>query len=92
MRTFLRHVATGHYFQSRQKWTLYRDEAHDFGFVSKAMKVAHKLRIPELELELSFEDAEQVAATPFEKLLRGLSRRGKQQLNGRRASNRSALA
>jgi hypothetical protein len=91
MRTFLRHVATGHYFQSLEKWTLDRDEAYDFGFVSKALKVAQKLRMRELELELSFEDPEQ-AATPFEKLMRGFSRRGKQPFHGRRASHRSALA
>lgn len=92
MRTFLRHVATGHYFQSLEKWTLDREEAFDFGIISKAMKVAHKLRIPELELELSFEDPEQRSSTPFEKLLRGLSRKSRHTANGRRSSHRSALA
>ncbi len=91
MRTFLRHVATGHYFQSLEKWTLDKEEAFDFGFVSRAMKVAHKLRIPELELELSFEDPEQASSTPFEKLLRGLSRKSRHSA-GRRTSHRGALA
>ena len=65
-------MATGHYFQSLEKWTLDRDDAYDFGFISKAMKVAHKLRIPDLELVLSFDDPDQAAATPFEKFLLGL--------------------
>ena len=43
-------MATGQYFQSLEKWTTDRDEAYDFGFVSKAMKVARKLRIRDLEL------------------------------------------
>ena len=92
MRTFLRHMATGHYFRSPEKWTLDRDEAFDFGIVSKAMKVAHKLRIRELELVLSFDDPEQTAATPFENFLRGLSRTRRHPMNGRRASRQAALA
>jgi hypothetical protein len=65
-------MATGHYYQSLEKWTLDRDDAHDFGVISRAMKIAHKLRIPELELVLSFEGTEPVDATPFEKFLLGL--------------------
>ena len=76
-------MATGHYFRSPQKWTLDRDEAHDFGVVSKAMKAAHKLRIRELELELAFEDLEEAPATPFQTLMRGLSRPRGNSLAGR---------
>ena len=88
----MRHVATGHYFQSVEKWTLDREEAFDFGIVSKAMKVAQKLRIRELELVLSFEEANQVPVTPFEKFLRGLVRNGKHHDAGRRASRTGVLA
>jgi hypothetical protein len=76
MRTFLRHIATGQYFQSLEKWTIDRDEAYDFGVLSKAMKVARKMRIPDLELELSVEGPDAKAATPFEKFLLGLKRKG----------------
>jgi len=74
MKTFLRDIATGQYFQSLERWTIDREDAHDFGIISKAMKVAHKMRVPDLELVLSFDDAEPAAATPFEKFLLGLSR------------------
>ncbi len=67
-------MATRQYFQSPEKWTPDRDDAYDFGLISKAMKIAHKLRIPELELVLSLDDPDEVAATPFEKFLHGLSR------------------
>jgi hypothetical protein len=92
MRTFLRHVATGHYFRSPEKWTLDRDDAYDFGLVSKAMKAAHKLRIRDLELVLSFESPEQAPATPFEEFLRGLSRNRKHPVACRGASRLAALA
>ena len=85
-------MATGHYFQSLEKWTIDRDDAYDFGFVSKAMKVAHKLHIQDLELVLSFDAPDQVAATPFEKFLRGLSHKRKHPVAGRGASRSAALA
>jgi len=92
MRTFLRHIATRQYFQSLEKWTPDRDDAYDFGIIAKAMKVAHKIRIPDLELVLSLDDPEEVAATPFEKFLHGLSHTRKRHVAGRRASRTGALA
>jgi len=85
-------MATGHYFQSLEKWTLDRDDAFDFGIVSKAMKVAQKLHIRDLELVLSFEDPRQAATTPFEAFLQGLSPMRRHHHNGRRASRSTALA
>ncbi len=92
MRTLLRHTATGHYFQSLQKWTIDRDEAFDFGLASKALKAAHKLRIRDLELELSLDNASQVAATPFQKFVSGLSVNRRHTVVGRRVSRSAALA
>ena len=69
-----------------------RDEAFDFGFVSKAMKVAHQLRIRELELELSLDDPEQAAVTPFQQFLHGVSHSRKHPIAGRHASRSAALA
>ena len=85
-------MATRQYYQSLQKWTSDRDDAHDFVLVSKAMKVAHRLRIRDLELELSFESAEQAPATPFENFLREQSHTRKRPANGRHAPRSAALA
>jgi hypothetical protein len=85
-------MATGHYFQSLEKWTLDRDDAYDFGIVSKAMKVAHRLRIRDLELVLSFDAPEQAATTPFERFVRGLSRTRRHPIPGRHASRSAAPA
>ena len=87
MRTFLRHITTGHYFQSLEKWTLDRDDAYDFGIISKAMKVAHKIRIPDLELVLSLDGPNHNAAASFEKFLLGLSNMSQRQTAGRRVSH-----
>ena len=92
MRTFLRHIATGHYFQSLEKWTIDPDEAFDFGLASNALKVAHKLRIRDLELVLKFDDPDHVTATPFEKFLSGLSHNRRHLVGGRRGSRSAALA
>jgi len=85
-------MATGQYFQSLEKWTFDRDDAYDFGFVSRAMKVAHKLHIPDLELVLSFDGPEPEPATPFEQFLRGLTRSRNRHASGRRTSRQPALA
>ncbi len=85
MKTFLRDMATRQYFQSPEKWTLDRDDAYDFGLVSQAMKIARKLRIPDLELVLSLDEPEEAPATAFEKFLRGLSHPKKRRLAGTRA-------
>ena len=92
MRTFLRHMATGQYFQSLEKWTFDRDDAYDFGLVSRAMKIAHKLHIPDLELVLSFDGPEPAPATPFEQFLRGLSQSRNHRASGKRASRPVVLA
>ncbi|GEM_PF-1726775 len=65
-------MTTRRYFQSPEKWTSDRDEAYDFGVVSRAMKLARKLRTPDLELVLSLDGPEPVNATPFENFLLGL--------------------
>ena len=66
-------MATGQYFQSVEKWTPDRDDAYDFGVLSKAVKVARKMGVYGLELILSSDGPNQTAATPFEKFLFGLS-------------------
>jgi hypothetical protein len=92
MRTFLRHVATGHYFRSPEKWTLDREDAHDFGFISKALKTAHKLQIRDLELEFSLDNPEQVITTPFARFLRGLARNRNHACAARRTPRSVATA
>ena len=62
MRTLLRNVRTGEYFQSLDEWTFNPAEAHDFGRLGRAMKFAVKAGLPDLELILSFDDEPAVNA------------------------------
>lgn len=84
MKTFLRDTATRQYFKSPRKWTLDRDDAYDFGVASRAMKIAHKLRIQSLELVVSLDDPQQAANTPFAQFIHDLSHPKKHQVAGTR--------
>ena len=81
-------MATRRYFQSAQKWTPDRDDAHDFEVISKAMRVAHKLRIADLELEFSLDDPDQFAGASFKRLLHRPPPLKKQHFAGEPASGR----
>jgi hypothetical protein len=62
MRTLLRNIQTGQYFQALDKWTFNPAEAHDFGRLGRAMQFAVKAGLPDLELILSFDDEPAVNA------------------------------
>jgi hypothetical protein len=55
MRTLIRHIPTGKYFQSLEKWTRHRKKAHDFKFIERAMRFVTKTGFPDMELVLFFE-------------------------------------
>ena len=74
MHTLLRHAGTGLYFQSLDRWTPDRDDAYDFGLIARAMRFAHKVAIPGLELILSFDAPERDALLSFKKFLPTRSR------------------
>lgn len=90
MHTLLRHIPTGQYFQSLEKWTPDRDEAHDFGLIANALRFAHKAGFPDLELVLCFDRPEQVTAIPFEKFRLGLSHTPRHEFSrGERSARKS---
>jgi len=94
MRTFLRHASTGQYFQSLDTWTLDRDEAYNFGLISRAMKFAQKLRFPGLELILQLDEPAELGDTPFEALLHKITkaRAARRLVRSRRASRVRSVA
>ena len=56
MRTLLRNIRTGQYFQSLEKWTSNPDEAHDFKHLGRAMKFAVKAGFTDMELVVAFDE------------------------------------
>ncbi len=61
MRTLLRHAPTGQYFQSLEKWTKTPKNAHDFGFIARALRFVSKTGFPDMELIISFDRTGKVA-------------------------------
>jgi hypothetical protein len=69
MKTLLRDPSTGQYFEALERWTPNRDQAYDFGPISRAVKFAHKAHFADMELVLAFETTEPEPALPFQKLV-----------------------
>ena len=85
MKTFLRDMANLLYYQSLETWTPDRDHAYDFRVVSEAMRVAQKLRVPNLELVLSLDDPQHVGTATLGRVLRGHPHLRKPRMAGARA-------
>ncbi len=69
MRTLLRHAATGRYYQSLGRWTVDPENAHDFGSITRAVSFAHKARLTDMEVALSFEHPEQATNVSLQDLV-----------------------
>ena len=67
MRTLVRRVSTGLYFQGPDKWTLNPTEAHNFKMIDRAIEFIEKWRLTDVELAFAFSNA-QVKLVPIEKL------------------------
>jgi hypothetical protein len=55
MRTLLRHIPSGKYFQSLDKWTIKAQKAHDFKLGSRALKFVAATGFRDMELVLRLE-------------------------------------
>ena len=64
MKTILRHMSSGKYFQALNKWTSNPAKAHDFHGVGPAFWFAHKAGFPDMELVISLEPWESRARVP----------------------------
>jgi hypothetical protein len=65
MRTLLRHAPTGQYFQSLEKWTKTPKKAHDFGFITRALRFVKKTGFADMELIVSFDHPRQPTLFQF---------------------------
>ncbi len=67
MKTLLRSIPTGLYFQGPDKWTSNPAEALDLKLIDRAIKLAAELGLAEVELAFAFSDRH-VTGVPFDKL------------------------
>ncbi len=68
MRTLLRKVSTGLYFQGPDQWTKDPAEAHNFKMIDRAVQFVEQWNLQDMELAFAFSDQEEVTRVPLEKM------------------------
>jgi hypothetical protein len=68
MRTLLRKVSTGLYFQGPDQWTSDPGQAHNFKMIDLAIEFVDRWHLHDLELAFAFDDVEDVTTVPLDKM------------------------
>lgn len=68
MRTLLRKVPSGLFFQGPDKWTSDPAEALDFRMIDRALRFIEQWHLQEVELVFAFNDRPQVTRVPAERM------------------------
>jgi hypothetical protein len=68
MKTLLRQVSTGLYFQGPDQWTHNPRKAHNFKMIDRALQFIQRWKLKDVELAFAFEDRASVKRVPVEKL------------------------
>ena len=73
MRTLLRKIPTGLYFQGPDRWTSNPAEALNFKSIDRALKFIETWRLKDVELAFGFKGSRSVTAVPLEKTSAGFT-------------------
>jgi hypothetical protein len=68
MRTLLRKVTTGMYFQGPGQWTKDPGQAHNFKMIDRALEFVERWKLHDVELAFAFKDVAHVKRVPLEKI------------------------
>ena len=68
MKTLLRRVSTGLYFQGPDQWTSNPAEAHNFKLIDRAIDFVDHWHLNDVELAFAFDDPEDVTTVPIERM------------------------
>jgi len=68
MRTLVRKVSTGLYFQGPDRWTNNPTEAHNFKLIDRALDFIQRWNLEDIELAFAFDDPEDVTRVPIDKM------------------------
>jgi hypothetical protein len=71
VKTLLRRVSTGLYFQGPDKWTDDPAHAHNFKVIDRALEFIDRWKMKDVELAFAFNDFGQVKRVPIEKASAG---------------------
>jgi hypothetical protein len=67
MRTLLRRVSTGLYFQKADQWTPDPEQAHNFRSIDRALEFVNTWKLRGVELAFAFQDSDTVTTASVEK-------------------------
>ena len=68
MRTLLRQIPTGLYFQGPDKWTGNPSEALNFKSIDRALKFIETWALKEVELAFAFADQNHITRVPLDRI------------------------
>jgi len=66
MRTLLRRVSSGMYFQAADQWTPDPDQAHNFRSIDRALEFVRTWKLRGVELAFAFQNSDSVTTAPVE--------------------------
>jgi hypothetical protein len=67
MRTLLRRVSSGVYFQHADQWTPDPEQAHNFGSIDRALDFVRTWKLRGVELAFAFHDSDAITTASVEK-------------------------
>jgi hypothetical protein len=68
MKTLLRNVSTGLYFQGPDKWTSDPGEAHNFKEIDRALGFVEQWKLKDVEVAFAFNELGHITRVPLEKI------------------------
>jgi hypothetical protein len=67
MRTLLRRVSSGLYFQAADQWTPDADQAHNFRSIDRALEFVRTWKLRGVELAFAFRDTDTITTASLER-------------------------
>jgi|SoiMethySBSTD1v2_1073268.scaffolds.fasta_scaffold402322_2 hypothetical protein len=67
MRTLLRRVSSGLYFQQADQWTPDAEQAHNFRSIDRALEFVRTWKLRGVELAFAFHDSDNITTASVEK-------------------------
>ena len=68
MKTLLRRISNGMYFQGPDLWTSDRGKAHNFKMIDRVIDFVDHWQLQDVELAFVFDDCEEVTTVPLDKM------------------------
>ena len=68
MKTLLRQVATGLYYEGPDQWTNNPARAHNFKMIDRALQFVERWKLKDVEIAFAFAKSDQVKRVPLDKI------------------------